>query len=126
MWTRQQRLVAIRALPFGATQTNVASVLTALLGADFLKLRPMLPSETSLTLDQGVVNFTQPGRPAKLLQLVNPIVVTGSPVTATVSNLDPTIPTAIWLNQGDVVLVQPENSSQCEKITVSNPAAGAV
>ena len=124
LWQRQQRLLALRALPLGATQSNIASALQATLGADFLKLRTMGPTEQ--TWSQGPSNFTQPGRPAKLLQLVTPVVVTGSQVTVTVANLDPTIPTPIWLNQGDIIMVQGENSSLSEKIQISNPAAGTV
>jgi hypothetical protein len=113
---RQNRLLALRALPLGATTSNITSALSALLGSGFIKLRTV--AHTELTSNLPTSNFQPPGIIPKFLQLAYPIAVTGSQ-WATYQNLDTTIAAPVTLALGDKVTVGGENNSQAEVVSVT-------
>lgn len=120
IYTRGQRLLAIKQQALGATQSNLAGALALALaipggGSDFIKLRPAAPSDFVFTQPTGV--FPTPTIIPKFLQLTFPVAVTGT-VFASYGNLDTTIPTVNQLAIGDVVTVQGESMSQGEVVTV--------
>lgn len=117
IYTRQQALLALRALPLGATQSNIASALTAALGSDFVKLRVMSITNDTVT-DLPTSNFQLTTIVPKFLQLTLPLGVTGLQ-WATYGNLDPTITAPVYLNVGETVTVQGENNAQSEVVTVA-------
>ena len=117
IFTRGQRLAAVRLLPGGATQSNLANMLLATIGSAFVKLRVVAPAERATDLPISV--FQPSGQIPKFLQLVVPLAVTGN-VLIGYANLDPTIATPVLLAVGDVVTVQGENKAQAEVVTVTS------
>ena len=118
IFQRGQRLAAIRLLPGGATQSNIANMILATIGSSFVKLRVVAPAERATDLPTSV--FRAQGLLPKFLQLVVPLAVTGGSVLIGYGNLDPTITTPVLLSVGDVVTVQGENKAQAEVVTVTS------
>ena len=116
IYQRQQRLVAIRALSLGATQSNIAGVLAATLGSAFLKLRVVAQAEVAT--DMPTSNFATPGIPPVVVQLVDPVATTGEPLWVTYTGIDPTNPN-VGLIAGTDITVQGENNAQAEVVTVA-------
>ena len=114
---RQQRLTALRALPLGATASNLRSALAAALGAAFVGLRLVAPSERAVNLPAS--NFQPLGVEAKFLRLAQPVATPGVLQWVSYANLDPTDPTPVLLSAGDAVTVQGENGALAEVLVVA-------
>lgn len=121
LYQRQQRLVALSALNQGATQSNISSVLLAVLGTSFVKLRVLSLSAGEAVANLPTSNFQPLTLEGKWLQLTSPIGITGAR-WASYGNLDPTIPLAALnpLAVGDAVTVQTECSAVAEVVTVTS------
>ena len=113
---RQQALAARMQLPGGAVRTNLVNALSSLLGSSFVELRTLAPSEAAVS--EPTSNFARLSRTIRVVSLVTPVVLLGSPSTVTFGSVDPTI-AAPALVLGDVLTVQPENTGLCEVVTVT-------
>ena len=118
IFQRGQRLAAIRLLPGGANQSNIANMLANAIGSSFVKLRVVANAERATDLPTSV--FRPAGVLPKFLQLVVPLAVTGGSVLIGYGNLDPTITQPVLLSVGDVVTVQGENKAVAEVVTVTS------
>ena len=123
LWTRQQRLLALKALPLGASAQNLTNALTATLGASFVGLRVL----SLTTIDEAVANLNPTNFQAlnlvgKWLQLTAPVggpgIIGSFPQWASYGNLDPSIPDVNTLAVGDAVCMQAENSATGEVVSV--------
>lgn len=118
---RQIAVAAKQLVSRGSRPENLATLLTKLLGADFIKVRVHTPAE--VTPNYAVSNFTRLDVPPKVVKLTTPICVDLGSVTAVAyENLDKTS-APISLIKGDSLMVQPENQGLAEVVTVV--AAGA-
>ena len=116
--TRQQRLTAMRALPLGATSSNISTALTSLLGAGFLGLRVVRASEAVASLPTSNFQPQPLGLEAKFCALTQPIGRTGLQWVS-YQNLDPTITAPVVLTAGGQVTVGGESNVQAEVVTVA-------
>lgn len=137
---RQAAVAAAELLPNGAKASNLVNGLRAILGANFLGVNTAqtpfagwTPTTYPATPGTGPGHFTDVRVPARMVQLVDPVVSTGSPVWCAYQPLSIntiTNPTgavqvggaAQVLYAGDVVVVQGENTSQAEKVTITQVA----
>jgi hypothetical protein len=122
IYTRQQRLVALRALNLGAAASNVRTVLTAALASgefQFSKLRILSLGAGEAVADEPASNFQPTSTEGKWLQLTAPVGITGN-AWASYGMLDTTIPASGFtpLALGDTVTVQGENNVLAEVVTV--------
>ena len=131
---RQAALAARELLVGGASAPNLVAGLRAILGASFLAYVVATPTGGAF---QPTVYPAAPGTgpgafadvrvPTRLLQLVDPVATLGAAWCA-YTNLD-TSAGALTLVPGDVIVVQPGNTSQMEKVTVTavavTPPAGS-
>lgn len=123
---RQKALAAAELISQGARVSNIIAGLKTLMGSDFLAYVPApagvgittFPDQTSPTAPS---HFQDVRTPPRLLQLVDPVTTTGSAIWCAYKNLDTTI-SPMALVPGDVVMVQGENTSQSEKVTVTATA----
>lgn len=121
--TRQAAVAAAELLPRGAVASNLVNAVKSLVGAaNFLAIDPA-PEGASSTVypsspGAGPGQFVDVRVPARTVQLVDPVVATGSAWCA-YQNLDTSIPTPILLVKGDVVCVEEENTALAEKVTVT-------
>ena len=113
---RQQRLTAMKALPLGATSSNISGALSALLGAGFVGLRIVRAGEAVASLPTS--NFQPLGLEAKFCALTQPVGRTGLQWVS-YANLDPTITAATVLTAGGQVTVGGESNVQAEVVTVA-------
>lgn len=122
---RQAALAARMLLVGGASASNIVAGLRAILGAAFYAYVVATPTGGSF---QPTICPTTPGTgpgafadvrvPNRLLQLVDPVATTGAGIWCAYKNLDTTT-SALSLLPGDVVVVQADNTSQMEVVTVT-------
>lgn len=126
--TMQQRrgaLASRKLLPLGSNQTNTENALRDLLGAGFVSLRttPVADAVTwPLALGDSPMNMQRPEAPRKLVRLIAPVATLGAPLAVAYSQITtPLVPGSapVTLLNGDVVVVDPANNSQAERVTVS-------
>lgn len=121
LFERRTFLAAQYRLPRGGVYTNVRAALQTLLGTDFLAYRLLGDAEAvdypTNPLTSVEVNAQRVEVPGRFLKLTQPMISTGL-VWADYENLDTTAGDVL-INDGDVVMVQPENSGLAERVTVT-------
>jgi hypothetical protein len=135
--TRRVALGIAMALTLGGIPSNLVNTLKTLLGpGNFLSYftgngsggQTVFPVAGWPSTGPNVPQFTDVRIPMRTLQLVDPVVATGSPVWCAYKNLDPTTG-ALQLYAGDSIVVQGENTSLEEVVIVSavatSPPAGS-
>jgi hypothetical protein len=133
--TRRRALAAAELLCFGASYSNVVAGLRAILGTDFYAYVLADPSGAHGWVPQnfpGIVGsgaqFKDARVPARLYQIIDPVVQTGSASWCAYTMLDPTLATTP-LAVGDTLLVQGETGALTETVTVTavahSPPAGS-
>lgn len=122
LWMRQQRLLALKLAPLGASAQNLTNVLTAALGASFLGLRVLVLGGTESVANFAPSNFQALTLVGKWLRLVAPVagpqITADEPQWASYGNLEPTNPALDALAIGDMVTVQGENGATGEVVEV--------
>lgn len=112
-------IIVKRLITRGSRAESLITILTALLGTNFVKVRRVKATEfLTNTSSPGTVGaYNDPARPHFFWKLARSIVVLNEPFTVGISavGIDATaLPTA-----GDILCVEPENFGQAEAITVS-------
>lgn len=119
----QAKIAAKQLLAKGANFSAVVQGLRAILGSNLIAYRPFATAEITVypawpsAAARQKANPTLPLPTTKTCALVDPIGTLGAPITVTYANLDP-LAGEVDLAQGDVVMVQPENTALSEKVTV--------
>lgn len=97
---RQRAIAAAQMLPQGATASNVVNSLKTLIGSSLLSYVPNpagTPTVYPTSPGSGPGAFKDVRIPAKFLQLVDPVLVTGSPLWCSYQALDTTsLPELVW------------------------------
>lgn len=127
----QLKIAAKQLLLRGARLEAVVAGLRGILGANFIAYRPLATTEATVyptwpSADARLLaNPTLPAPTVKQCALVDPVGVTGSPLTVQYANLDPRA-AEVDLAAGDVVMLQPENTLLAEKVTVASTTGPVV
>lgn len=126
----QKKIGAKKLLLRGARLEAMLDGLSGILGANFIAYRPIATNEATVypTWPSATARLkahpTLPAPSRKMCALVDPVGVTGSPLSVTYTNLDPRA-AEVDLAAGDVVMVQPESSALSEKVTVASATKAA-
>ncbi len=121
---RRAVLRALEKLPQGAVTSNIVAGLRTLLGTNFLAYRPVTAAEATVypaTWTAAGTAKANPQRPElapKTVQLTDPVAATGVPLWVAYQNVD-AVSAPITLGAGDVVMVQPGNSAEAERVAVT-------
>lgn len=121
--TRQKAIAAAVALPAPNRLGDVRQGLANLLGANFIDYLPAPGGHQTnpapvIGASTGTGHFADVRQPIKFLQLVDPVLTTGSTSYCAYQNLDTTI-TPSTLVPGELVTVQGENSQLIEVVQVT-------
>lgn len=115
---RSELAVAMR-IARGASRVNVESILSQLLGDDFVEYRTIDAADAVVTSEdpEEVGIYQPPGSPRSVFRLLQSVLTLGSPVTV---EYEPVVGFATRVQAGDKIAIDSANPGRCEVVTIAS------